>query len=41
MNKLIKWIALDVVGAVAIDLIAMWYLPQYFVYQQRTEGGRS
>ena len=30
MNKLIKWIALDVVGAVAIDLIAMWVFASIF-----------
>ena len=38
MDKLIKWIALGIVSAVAIGLIAMWYLPQYFVYQQGLKG---
>lgn len=38
MDKLIKWIALGVVSAVAIGLVAMWYLPQYFVYQQGLKG---
>ena len=38
MDKLIKWIALGIVSAVTIGLIAMWYLPQYFVYQQGLKG---